>query len=577
MTHRPDQRAGRAPRDVRERAAGQAPAGDGRTVYDVAILGSGIAGSMLGAILARNGARVLLVDAGTHPKFAIGESTIPYTLVALRTISERYDVPEIKTLATFTNSTRVLGPKFGVKKHFGFLLHHEGRPQDPREVNQFNTPPTLLHEASHLYRQDTDAYLFHTAVKYGCDTRQNFRVTDVEFDDAGVSVVSADGEEYRARYVVDCSGYRSPLAEKFGLREEPCRFKHHSRSIWNHMVGVPRTDALFRHSRADTPPVPWYEGTVHHMFERGWFWVIGFDNDPKSRNPLCSVGLTLDPRRYPKPAGMTPEQEFFHHAARFPDIQRQFAGARPVREWVSTDRLQYSSSRCSGDRWFLLSHAAGFLDPLFSRGLSNTAEAVNCLSWRLLEAIEDDDFSQERFAHVDRLQQALFDYNDSLVNSAFISWDDYDLWTAVFRIWAWGANTGTSFLHNALVRYQKDGDDRHFRELENVPYPGLYWPNHAGFKSLYDEMVDSCEAYEKGKVTAREAADTLYARIQAADYVPKHFGFAERGQRFLHPTAKSIAKMLRWVWTEADPELRKIMMEHNKETLRKLAVGKKLF
>ncbi|MEU8386022.1 tryptophan 7-halogenase, partial [Streptosporangium sp. NPDC048865] len=64
--------------------------------YDVAILGSGMAGGMLGAVLARNGVKVLLLDAGTHPRFAVGESTIPYTSGMTRLISERYGVPELK-------------------------------------------------------------------------------------------------------------------------------------------------------------------------------------------------------------------------------------------------------------------------------------------------------------------------------------------------------------------------------------------------------------------------------------------------------------------------------------------------
>jgi tetracycline 7-halogenase / FADH2 O2-dependent halogenase len=58
-------------------------------VFDVAIIGSGFAGSMLGAILARNGSNVLLLDAKAHPKFAIGESTIPNMLVTLRTMAMR--------------------------------------------------------------------------------------------------------------------------------------------------------------------------------------------------------------------------------------------------------------------------------------------------------------------------------------------------------------------------------------------------------------------------------------------------------------------------------------------------------
>ncbi|MFI1568657.1 NAD(P)/FAD-dependent oxidoreductase [Streptomyces sp. NPDC020490] len=547
-----------------------------KETFDVAILGSGVAGSILGAILARNGAKTLLLDAGSHPRFAIGESTIPFTLVSMRTLAERYDVPEIAHLASFTDTTRAIGPRFGVKRHFGFLLHHEGAPQNPREVNEFNTPPQLLHEAAHLFRQDTDSYLFQVAVKYGCKIRQNFFVTDIDFDGSGVTLAGRDGS-YRARYLVDASGFRSPVAEKFGLREDPCRFKHHSRSVWNHVVDLTPTDRLFEHVPASQqPPVPWYEGTVHHMFERGWAWVIGFDNNKWSKNPLCSVGMTVDPRRYPKPEGVTPEEDFRRLAAPYPDIVRQFEGMKPVREWTSTGRLQYSSKQTAGDRWFLLSHAAGFIDPLFSRGLSNTTEALNLLAWRLLKAVKDDDFSGERFAPVDRLQQGLFDYNDSLVNSAFISWCDYDLWSAVFRIWAWGANAGVYRMQTALTAYRKDGRDSHFTDLEDVPHPGLYWPDHEGFAGLYDAMVRQCEAVEAGVVSAPDAADFLYERLQAADFVPKHFGFAERDIRFLNPRPKTLLRMVRWAATDADPVVRRLVLGNGREAVKARLRGKKL-
>lgn len=548
-----------------------------KDTYDVAILGSGIAGSMLGAVLARNGAKVLLVDASAHPKFAIGESTIPYTLVALRTIAERYRVPELKTLATFTNCTRIIRPSFGVKKHFGFLIHEEGKPQDPRQVNQFNTPG-LLHEASHLYRQDTDAYLYHAAVRYGCTGRLNFRVSDIDFDDDGVTIGNAEGETFRARYIVDASGFRSPLAEKFGLREDPCRFQHHSRSIWNHMLNVPRTDdVLDGQPEGFKPPVPWYEGTVHHMFEGGWFWVIPFDNSPASQNPLCSVGLTLDPRRYPQQEGETPEEEFFRHAARFPDIERQFAGAVAAREWVSTPRLQYSSRQTVGDRWCLLGHAAAFIDPLFSRGLSNTAEVVNALGWRLLRAVRDDDFSADRFEYVERLQQSLLDYNDELVDAAFISFSDYDLWTAVFRIWAWGSNAGTFRLQEALTNYLRDGDDGHFIGLEEAPHLGHYWPDHDGYKKLFDDLVARCKAYEAGVLSGRQAADEIYEMLEQADFVPKHFGFADRDRRFLNPTPAVLGKTARWALRHGDPDVRRLMVGNFREAVKHKVRGKRIF
>ena len=549
---------------------------DNKKTYDVAILGTGIGGSMLGAILARHGAKVLLIDAGQHPRFAVGESTIPYTLLTLRILADRYDVPEIKALATFTDASRTIGNTFGVKKNFGFLLHHENQPQDPREVSQFSTPG-LLHEAAHLHRQDTDAYLFHVAIRYGCTARQNCRVTEVEFDDSGVTIDTARGEQFRARYLVDASGFRSPLAEKFGLREDPCRFKHHSRSLWTHMLDVTPTDEVFDRPRKHRPPTRWYQGTVHHMFERGWFWVIAFDNNKLSSNPLCSVGLTLDERRYPKPADISPEEDFYRHAARFPDVARQYEGAKAAREWVSTPRLQYSSSHTVGDRWCLLAHAAGFIDPLFSRGMSNTAEAINSLAWRLIRAVKDDDFSAERFEYVDRLQQRLLNHNDELVNAAFISWCDYDLWSAVFRAWASGTNAGSYRLQKAITDFTRDGRDEHFMALEDPPNLGLYWPDHDGFAKFFQSMVSLCDSVEQGTLSPRHAADGIYDQLREADFIPKHFGFAERGHRFINPTPIQFVKTVRWAMREGDPKLRDLTIGNAKEALKARLKGQKLY
>ncbi|KKD02453.1 NAD(P)-binding protein, partial [Streptomyces sp. WM6386] len=58
-------------------AKGQAKRSDNVQHCDVFILGSGLAGSVAGAILARQGTKVVLVDAGQHPRFAVGESMTP--------------------------------------------------------------------------------------------------------------------------------------------------------------------------------------------------------------------------------------------------------------------------------------------------------------------------------------------------------------------------------------------------------------------------------------------------------------------------------------------------------------------
>lgn len=536
---------------------------------DVLILGSGIAGSMLGAILAKAGAQVALVDAATHPRFAVGESMIPQFAAYLQILSVRYKVPEIAALVDIKATSREISNTFGVKRHFGFMVHRPGEEPDPCESNQF-VIPNVLTSASHLFRQDSDAYMFRVAAKYGCETRQGWRAVDVDFDDDGVTVVGQNGERFRARYLVDASGFRSPLAEKLDLRERPSRLKHHSRSLFTHMIGVTPFDEVSHHPKAERPPVPWHEGTMHHIFERGWFWIIPFDNYRQSRNPLCSVGLTFDERRYPKPDDMTPEEDFNHWLDEFPAVKRQFKNARRVREWVSTPRLQYSSKRSVGPRWCLMAHAAGFIDPLFSRGLSNTAEVINSLAWRLIEALRDDDFSVERFRYVEELEQGLLDYHDDIVNCSFISFSHFKLWDAVFRIWAFSTTPATMRLTRALMRYRLDGDnDEHFRALEKAPYIGLPWPESGKLRRIIDITVENCEKYEVGEIDGDVAADRLMSVVKNSDIVPHPFGWKERRQRYIFPSPWQMAHFMGWASTTAPPEIREL----GRDTLRGLAAS----
>lgn len=528
--------------------------------YDVIILGTGLAGSVAGTIMARHGAKVLLIDATSHPRFAIGESMTPQLVEWIHILAERHRIPELKSLASVNASTRDIAPTFGTKAHFGFMKHEPGREPDPREATQLALPKIFLNN-SHMFRQDSDAFMFYVAVKYGCTAKQNWRAADVDFDDDGVTVTGQDGEAFRGKYLIDASGFRSPLAEKFDLRDKPARFKHHSRSMFTHYVGIKPFDDVSGHPKELRPPADWHTGTMHHLIERGWFWIIAFDNHKKSRNPLCSVGLTMDERTYPKPENLTPDEEFSQFLDRYPAVKRQFDGASRVREWVSTDRLQYSSKQTIGDRWCLMSHAAGFLDPLFSRGLSNTFEVVDALTSRLIEALDDGDFSAERFEYVERLEQGLLKYNDDIVNSSFISFSHFRLWNAVFRIWGSFISPGTMRLTRARLNHVKDGDERHFRDLEDTRFPGLWWPESEKFKTLLESTAETCEKYEAGALTGDEAADIVFQMIKDCDIVNPAFGWKDENQRFVSPSTLTMARFLYWASFQAPEEMNNVGKE----------------
>jgi FADH2 O2-dependent halogenase len=526
------------------------PEPPGSERYDVAILGAGLAGSMLGAILARNGVKTLVLDATTHPRFAIGESTIPYMAALVRMLSNRYDVPELAHLATFDGVNENISRNSGIKRNFGFVYHREGRPQQPEESNQLVIPQVMATE-THLFRQDVDTYMFNVALKHGATGRTGVRIADIDITD-GVRLTSETGEVFHAEYLVDAGGYRSPVAEKLGLREEPTRARTHTRSLFTHMIGVKPYDATPSGSRQGQPS-PWHNGTLHHVFDGGWLWVIPFDNHDESLNPLCSVGLTLDPRVHPA-TGASPQEEFDGFLRRFPEIAAQFEDARPARPWTATGRLQYSSRQIVGDRFCLTSHAAGFIDPLYSRGMPNTLEVINVLAWRLIEATKDGDWSTKRFQHVEDHQQGLFDVHDDLVFTSFVGFRDYDLWNAVFRTWASSTVVAGVWLENLNERFTLTGDDSVYRDAEQTRYPGSPFPVSDTFNAMRDITRTLCLEVEAGAITPTAAADRIFALFAEADFIPPAFGFADRDDRFINLTPPKVFEAVRWAGTKAPAE-----------------------
>lgn len=542
----------------------------GSRTYDVAILGSGMAGTILGSILARHGVEVLILESKSHPRFAIGESTIPHTSLLISILAARHDVPEIDHIAYPDRILKHVCTTCGIKRSFGFAYHREGERYDSRHGLQFGTSSK---DENHFFRQDIDEYLLRVAMRYGATYRDRVGDVAVDISPRGAEITTARGDTFKARYVVDGSGYGSVLAAQYGLRESPTRLRHHARTLFTHMIDVKRFEE-------DSPlTLPWEQSTLHHVFERGWFWVIPFNNQQGSTNPLVSVGLTVDPRRYPKP-DMAPEAEFERFLKRFPSVAEQFDGARAVRPWVSTGRLQYSSTRCTGYRYCLMSHAAGFVDPLFSRGIINTIELIYGLVDPLLAALDDNDFSEQRFSHLDELQSRVLDYNDRLVNGSFISWDDFDLWNAWLRVWALGTILTEFRLMNILTDFSSSGDLSHLDcKLDRPAFSDFEGPEYGEF---FERVAPLPEEVEAGRIAPAEAADRIYKAsedyefpveirldsMKRADWVgekrkisPRSIAIAQKGYRWAitNPDSRDLygtsETFYRWRDKRPDPHL----------------------
>ena len=526
-------------------------------VYDCIILGTGIGGSMLGAILARHGLEVLMLDSTAHPRFAIGEATTPDTNLRLKLLSVKYDLPEIDHLSAFETLRDNISPACGVKRAFSFLYHREGQEQRPLESQQYPTLAPPMGADCHFFRQDTDAYMLAVALRYGARVRQQTFVSEIDFGEDQITVTTQKGETYKAAYLVDATGMRSVLAEKLKLRENARSFRTNSRAIYTHLVGVKPYDQVGAPRSAHGHKYPLSQSTLHHIFEGGWFWVIPFDNHKESTNPLCSVGLVLNREIHPE-TGMDPEEEFWSFVRKFPHMVRQFENAQAIRPWISTGRLQYGSTTITGKRWCLLSHAGFFIDPLYSSGLALTTATVDILSRKLLEAFRTNDFREEKFLDLNEFFHQNISYFDSVVASSFVAFRSAELWDAWFRVWVVALLIGTELSANVYLKYEETKDRRVLEESGGPPYTTLLGGAFPEWRAVYDQALAVMDDVRDGRAEPRAAAARIRGMFKGLPYVPTYFRWHDPSVRTTPAfTAWGMTRMYFWYFFRTPRALRK--------------------
>ena len=134
------------------------------TDFDVAVVGSGFAGSLTALIARRLGRSVVLLERGSHPRFAIGESSSPLANLLLEELADRYDLPRIRPLTAWGTWQRTYPDVgCGLKRGFTFYGHERGKPfgADPERRDQLLVAASPNDEVAdtHWYRPDFDRFL----------------------------------------------------------------------------------------------------------------------------------------------------------------------------------------------------------------------------------------------------------------------------------------------------------------------------------------------------------------------------------------------------------------------------------
>lgn len=403
--------------------------------YDCLIVGSGLFGSAAALVLRRSGLRVLVVEAKRHPRFAIGESMVPTTTRGLEWLARTYDVPELRAVSHYLG-LRELDCAGWPKQAFWFGYSRPGQAMQWSDQLMYISPGLPQGPDVHVLRADTDAYLVSCFPAYGVEYRDQTVLDRLTLESEGVAAKltsHAGVETVRARYLLDCTGYASAIARQLGLRDPSPTCRTNTRTIFSHFRNVPmledvlgHTEPLMVNSRDVT--------TIHHCFERGWIWVIRFDSG------VVSVGVTLDRSVHPED-NRPGEDEFWDIVSRYPTVQAHLGAATPIRPFVKTGRLQYTSHGCVADHVALAPHAATFLDPLLSTGMNLSQAFLSRFVPRLTDGLAARDLSVGRFRDVATAFELEVDAADMIIDGMFRSFADFDLFKQYWRTWVYASIT----------------------------------------------------------------------------------------------------------------------------------------
>ncbi len=360
------------------------------TDFDLAIVGSGFGGSLLAMIARRLGLRVLLLEKGRHPRFAIGESSTPLANLLLEELAIRYDLPRLKPLCKW-GAWQKEYPEIacGLKRGFTFLHHEKGRAFSGARRDQLLVAASP-HDGiadTHWYRPDFDQFFMKEAVCCGAEYIDGIALDAPQFDEPIILRGTRQNKEFafRARFLIDATGPRGYLQRALNLGEEILPGLPPTQALYTHFENVYRLDELGIFDNAVTP-YPADDAALHHVFEGGWMWVLRFSNGITSggiaaREDLASeLNFAVGEVAWPK------------ILQRFPTVKTQFAEARPVLPFMHAPRLAFCSAQIVGDRWAMLPSAAGFIDPLLSTGFPLTLLGIMRLATMLengLPQVED--------------------------------------------------------------------------------------------------------------------------------------------------------------------------------------------
>jgi len=301
---------------------------------DVLIIGGGPSGAVAAANLAQKGFSVEVVEKLDFPRFVIGESLLPQcnAILAKNNLLDRI------TEQGYTLKAGAIFEKEDTEKKIYHFRENIGEPH--------NT-------TFQVKREEFDYELLKGAASFGANVTHGVEVTAYNQDKNLVTAIDRDGNtlEYKARFVLDCSGYGRVLPRFLDL-EIPSEFKTRK--------------AIFTRIENDIRPEGELGGYITifvHGDNDAWIWVIPFADG------TTSIGVVCSDEYYDK-NHMNQEDFLDYIIENTPKVKARMKNANKLQEVGKIDGYSSNVKTMHGKGFALAGNATEFLDPVFSSGVT---------------------------------------------------------------------------------------------------------------------------------------------------------------------------------------------------------------
>lgn len=318
-------------------------------LQDVIVIGGGPAGSTTASYLAMAGHSVTLLEKEKFPREHVGESLLPYCYHIFKELGG--------------DLLDEMGRRFVRKPGARFV-----------DINGAFRTTWCFHFAIkdesylsfQIRRGEFDELLLENSRSKGATCLEETTVTDVTLDRpdglVDVKATGPNGEplNYRARFLLDCSGQRTFLANRMKTKKPNPGLDRSA--MYNYWRGAKYENGL-------------EEGLILVSYlggeKKGWIWIIPIDADELSVGVVLNNDYIKEQKAKFKAEGVKDQVRALYdqELAYSPFASSILEPAESEPEMRFVGNYSYLVDEKYGSNWAMIGDAGTFMDPVFSSGV----------------------------------------------------------------------------------------------------------------------------------------------------------------------------------------------------------------